>query len=277
MADEKRQRIKTKQEVEQKRMEITNEVEPKVKNLRRKPRSIGGVVTSRDRLACRWVCEQGAMTVDQLWRAVWWSETSNSPRYAYDRVAFLTRAGFLSGIRTAYNLKTYFKATRAAHELAGTAGEGVSLIPLHAPAIGEIGHADGLTELRLAVQRFQGEASWRSDRVLVMDPAFARERFYSHVPDAIWTTPRGARIAVEYERTRKTISRLRLKVETFSREMVRSDRAFDRVLWVGVPGTMAALTQALASHPGQTLRTMDQFISELRGSSPAAAAIQVEG
>lgn len=231
----------------------------------------------RDALACRFVCEQGVMTVDQLWRAVWWRPDSNSPRYAYDRVAFLERSGFLEGMRSSYSLKTYFKATKQAQELAGQAGEGVSLIPLASPPISEIGHADGLTELRLAVQKSQPAASWRSDRVLVIDPTFPRERFYSHVPDAIWTTPKGARIAVEYERTRKTASRLRLKVETFSRELARSDRAFDRVLWVGVPGTMAALTQALVPHPGQTLRTMDQFFSELKSSSAAAGAMQVEG
>ena len=35
-----------------------------------------GVVT--DRLACRWICESGVMTVEQLWRAVGWSPESNS-------------------------------------------------------------------------------------------------------------------------------------------------------------------------------------------------------
>ena len=148
--------------------------------------------------------------------------------------------------------------------------EGSSLIPLHAPPINEIGHADGMTELRLAVLRSQPAALWRTDRVLVIDPTFPRERFYNHVPDAIWTTPKGTRIAVEYERTRKTVSRLRMKVEAFSREMVRADRAFERVLWIGVPGSWPALTQVLGPHPAQTLRTMDQFLSELKNSSTAA-------
>lgn len=251
--------------------------------VRRRKVSGGGVITERDRMACRRVCEQGVMTVDQLWRMVWWSPESNSPRYAYERVSFLERSGFLQGVRTVYSLKTYFKATRSAQELAGTAGDGESLIPLHAPAINEIGHADGMTELRLAVLRSQPEALWRTDRVLVIDPKFPRERFYSHVPDAIWTTPKAQRIAVEYERTRKTASRLRLKVEAFSRELGRSDRAFDRVLWVGVPGTMPGLTAALTNHTGQTLRTMDQFLSELKRSSlvaPSATQLgakQVEG
>ncbi|MGK5084868.1 hypothetical protein WDW37_16390 [Bdellovibrionota bacterium FG-1] len=244
---------------------------------RQKQRSIGGVITKRDALACRWVCEQGVMNVDQLWRAVWWSSDSNSPRYAYDRISFLERSGFLMGMRSSYSLKTYFKATKMAQEVASQAGEGVSLIPLASPPINEIGHSDGLTELRLAVLRSQPAALWRSDRVIVIDPAFPRERFYGHVPDAIWTTPKGSRVAVEYERTRKTASRLRLKVEAFSREFARSDRAFDRVLWVGVPGTMTQLAQMLAAHPGQTLRTLDQFLSELKSSSTAAGAGAASG
>lgn len=236
---------------------------------RSKPK--GGVLTERDALACRWVCEQGVMTVDQLWRAVWWSPESNSPRYAYDRVLFLERAGFFEAIRSAYSLKTYFKATRTAQDVAMAAGQGVSLIPLSTPPITEIGHADGMTELRLFVLRSQPSALWRSDRVLVIDPEFPRERFYGHVPDAIWTTPKGARIAVEYERTRKTVGRLRMKVEAFSREMARPDRAFERVLWIGVPGTLPALTQVLGSHPGQTLRTMEQFVGELQMSTRGAS------
>lgn len=248
--------------------------------VRQKRKSIGGVITKRDVKACRFVCEQGVMTVDQLWKAVWWSPDSNSPRYAYDRVLFLTRSGFLEGMRSPYSLKTYFKATRFAQELASQAGEGESLIPLATPSLAEIGHADGLNELRLAVSMAQPTALWKTDRVLVIDPAFPRERFYSHVPDAIWTTPKGSRIAVEYERTRKVMSRLRMKVETFSREIARPDRAFDLCLWIGVPGTMPTLTKVLASHPAQRLRTMDQFLLELKSSKDAAPAtplnIQVE-
>ena len=239
----------------------------------------GGVLTDRDRLACKWVCEQGVMTVDQLWRAVWWNPESSSPRYAYDRVAFLERSGFLQPLRTPYSLKTYFKATKQGQEAAlaleNKEGVAMSLVPLHSPPLNEIAHSDGLTELRLRVEKQQSEATWKSDRVLMIDPSFPRERFYSHVPDAIWTTPKGSRIAVEYERTRKTKSRLRLKIETFSREVARPDRAFDRVLWIGVPGTMQILTDALKNHPGQTLRTMDQFFLELKGAPASAVSQQV--
>lgn len=270
--------------MEQKKVTGTNQEAVSGTRVRRKPGQVLGVATERDALACRFVCEQGVMTVEQLWRAVWWSPESNSPRYAYDRVSFLERAGFLVGIRTAYSLKTFFKATRMAQELAMSHGEGPSLIPLATPPQNEIGHSDGLTELRLAVIRADklgsaadGAAPWRTDRVLAVDPAFPKERFYGHMPDAIWTTQSGKRVAVEYERTRKVVSRLRLKVETFSREIARPDRAFDLVLWIGVPGTLPTLTQALASHPAQKLRTMGDFIAELKTPQSVAGSVDERG
>ena len=249
-------------------MELEREKKQGTGNQKTKPKtrsqSLGGVVTDRDKIACQWVCEQGVMTVEQLWRAVWWSPESNSPRYAYDRVAWLVRAGFLQGLRTPHSLKTYFKATKAAQELAGQVGDGQSLIPLHAPPTDEILHADGMTELRLAVLKTGKMSSWKTDRVLLIDPKFPRERFYKHVHDAIWVTASGKKIAVEYERTRKSVSRLRLKIETFSREIARSDREFDQVLWIASPGTMSTLTTVLGSHPNQHLRSMTQFLSELK-------------
>lgn len=233
----------------------------------KKEKGLRGVVTLRDGFACRFVCEQGAATVDQLWRAVWWSDASRSARYAYERVLFLERSGFLEPMRTPFSLKTYFKATRQAQELAGTSAQGSGLIPLAAPSITEIPHVDGLTELRLSILQAGKASDWRTDRVLVIDPSFPKERFYGHIPDAIWTTVSGKRVAVEYERTRKGAVRVRQKVEAFARETARADRAFDLVLWIATAATLSELQTVLASHPEQQLRTMDQFLLELKTSS----------
>lgn len=230
---------------------------------------VRGVLTARDRIACRWVCEQGVMTVDQLWRAVWWSNESQSARYAYDRVKFLSDAGFLVGVRTHFSLKVYFKATKLAQSvteelLDAQSGE---MVPLASPKISEVPHADGLTELRLMTLRANKCTSWKTDRVLVLDAAFPKERFYGHLPDAIWTTPLGRRIAVEYERTRKGVGRVRKKVEAFGREMARHDRAFDRVLWVAGPGVLPSVRAALGNQPNQFLRTLGTFREEIERPS----------
>ncbi|MCC6278943.1 MAG: hypothetical protein LC102_01100 [Ignavibacteriales bacterium] len=222
-----------------------------------------GVVTARDGIACRLVCEQGVMTIDQLWRAVWWSEDSRSPRYVYDRVSFLVASQFLAKMRSPYSLKSYFRATRMGQELASTSGESSRLVPLATPRVSEIPHADGMTELRLMVSKAGKSVEWRPDRALAIDSMFPKERFYGIVPDAIWVTKTGKRIAVEYERTRKGVSRVRAKVEALSREVARQDRVIDRVLWIAEPGAYQDLEGVLSSHPSQTLRTMDQFRAEL--------------
>lgn len=224
---------------------------------------LGGVLTDRDRLACQWVCEQGAMTADQLYRAVWWSPESRSGTYAYNRIGFLSRAGFLKGARTSYSLKIYYKATKLAHDAASEIVSGDTIIPLHHPKESETLHTDGLTELRLAVFRAGRSTRWQTDRALVLDAKFPKERFYGHLPDAVWTMPSGKKVAVEYERTRKGTARVRAKVEAFARELARPDRVFDRVLWVGEGGALPTLRILLSSHPEQMLRTREEFLSEI--------------
>lgn len=231
---------------------------------------VGGVLTERDAIACRWVCEQGVMTVDQLWRAVWAGESLKSPRYTYERVSFLTRAGFLIGMRSPYSLKVFYKATRHAQDLAHSIGDGN--VPLLAPSLPEIPHADGLTEIRLSVVRAgklskEKSAPWQTDRMLAIDPAFPRERFYGNMPDAVWTTGSGRRVAIEYERTRKAKLRVKLKVEAFSREIGRQDRVFDTVLWITSSGTERMLREMTTSHPAHKVRLMHEFFSELSSDS----------
>lgn len=207
------------------------------------------------------------MTVDQLWRAVWWSDASRGPRYAYERVLFLERAGYLDRVATDHSLKFYFRATRQGQELVGTSDEAQGMVPLASPAINEIPHADRLTEIRLSVLRAGKIASWKTDRVLAIDATFPRERFYRLIPDALWTTPSGKRIAVEYERTRKGVARVRTKVEALSREIARPDRAIDLVLWVAERGAYQDLESVLSTHPAQRLRTFHQLVTELEAEA----------
>ena len=235
-------------------------------------RGTGGVITIRDALACQWVCESGVMNSDQLWRAVWGMTEDNLPsissRYAHERVMFLARSGLLTGMRTSFSLKTYFKATKAAQDLAMSRGGG-KLTPLASPPPNEIPHEHGLTELRLAVAQAGKAKLWTTDRLLAIDPKFPKERFTGGLcPDAIWVTQSGKRVAVEYERTRKGSGRVRNKVDSFTREMSRPDRLFDLVLWVAEPGAYQDLDQVVRTHQNQKLKTMDQLLRELKTTTP---------
>lgn len=171
-------------------------------------------------------------------------------------------------MRTNFSLKVYFKVTKLAQCVAEELLDAQSgeMVPLASPKISEVPHADGLTELRLMTLKANKCASWKTDRVLVLDAAFPRERFYGHLPDAIWTSHSGRRIAVEYERTCKGVGRVRKKVEAFGREMARSDRVIDLVLWVAEPGAYQDLEGIPKAHPAHRLRTTDYFMAEIQKS-----------
>lgn len=222
------------------------------------------VIVDRDVKCCQWVCEQGAMTVEQLYRAVWWSAESRSSSYAYERIQFLEREGFLEGVKTPYSLKTFFRPTKKTQALVSSRIGEVRPVPVSLVPSNEIPHTDVLTELRLAVIRAGRLGSWRTDRMLNIDPEFPKHRFEVAVPDVIWTTKDSKRrIAIEYERSRKGKRRTQVKVEALSRELARADRAFDLVLWIGAPGAYQDLSLLLKNHPNQQLRRLDEFLAEI--------------
>ena len=130
---------------------FSQEIDLKKEIKRIRKERVKGVVTERDLEALCWVCEQGVMTVDQLWRAVWWSDQTRGPRYAYERVLFLERSRFLEKVKTPYSLKSYFRARKRAYNLLSTRGQGVRLIPTPKTPINETLHVDGLTEMRIAI------------------------------------------------------------------------------------------------------------------------------
>lgn len=223
------------------------------------------VVVDKDVLCCQWICEQGAMTVDQLHRAVWGrGGESKCSRYAYERVQFLEREKFLEAVRTSYSLKSFFRPTKKAQEIVSVRGDGVSIVPVTLVPTNEIPHVDILTELRLALIRADRVESWKTDRMLLLDSEFPKSRFEVSIPDVIWTTKDSKRrIAVEYERSRKGRRRTLVKVEALSRELARADRAFDMVLWIAAPGAYSDLAATLKNHPDQQLRKLNEFLEEI--------------
>jgi hypothetical protein len=155
---------------------------------RRKVGALKGVITEREVLAMQWVCEQGLMSIDQFWLAIWWSQTSNGPRYVYERILLLERVGFLEKFKTPFSQKFYFRPTKKGIDLACTrVGDG-SIIPSFQTPANQLPHVDLLTELRLVVSQVDKIGSWATDRVLMADPEFPKDRFHISVPDVLWVT-----------------------------------------------------------------------------------------
>ena len=144
---------------------------------------------------------------------------------------------------------------------------------LSVPSNSEIPHAEILTEIRIAIQESgkHGDSLWwRGECLLSEDDEFPKERFRDLMPYAIWITKSSRRVAIEFERARKGITRVRKKVEGFELELNRQDRVFDRVLWVAVDGAYRDVKKAISNRETQTLRTVGEFMSELKGEQTNA-------
>jgi hypothetical protein len=231
---------------------------------------VSGVVTERDLLALTWVLEQGVMTVDQLHRAVYQGEGTASSRAAFKRVQFLEASGFLVSLMSPHKKHRFLKATKRAQELLLVRAVKNIPLSLSSPSLSETPHSEILTEIRLAIRdsgKHGSDLWWRGEGTLLEDEGFPKERFRDLMPDAIWVTKSSRRVAIEFERSRKGISRVRKKVEGFDVELGRPDRAFDAVLWVSHDGSYRDLKKALSNRENQILRTIPEFMNELKGES----------
>ena len=180
----------------------------------RKSVVLTGVVTDRDAEALLWVLHQGVMTVDQLFRAVYRTSPSQSPRHAYARVKFLEQFGSLVSLKSAHRKDRFLKITKLGQSYLFSQNiQNVTRVP-SVPSNSEIPHAEILTKIRVAIQESgkHGEGFWwRGECLLSEDDAFPKERFGSLMPDAIWVTKSSRRVAIEFERARKGITRVRKK------------------------------------------------------------------
>jgi hypothetical protein len=218
-------------------------------------------LTERDTAAIGWICEQGVATLDQLWLAFWRTESSDSKSYTYRRLLHLIASGYLTSQRTHLKQSCFYAPT----ELGRRTAEMIQRkdFPLVVPPSVEFIHAEKVSDIRLSLQRAGKLGSWKSDRMLLTQPGFPKERFRSYVPDALWITPTKTRVLIEYERALKGVPRLKRKVEAFSREMGRTDRFMDHVLWIGEPDRIPELQKAIGSDSRHTVRTFPEFETEL--------------
>jgi hypothetical protein len=218
-------------------------------------------LTDRDLTALELVCEQGTVTLEQLWHAIWKVPGSDSKKYTYTRIQALVSAGFLCQLHVPFKRARFFTATALGRKTVQNTRH--KSMPTHLPPVVEFLHTERLTDIRLALQRSGRIQHWLTDRMLVRSPNFPRDRFRSYIPDALWVSPTNARVLVEYERSHKGLPRLRRKVEAFSREMSRTDRFMDHVLWICEPERMPELKKAVGSDTRHTVRTFQEFQNEL--------------
>jgi hypothetical protein len=218
-------------------------------------------LTERELRAIQLACEQGVVTAEQLWHAVWKGQKQVTKNYTYKRLKRLLKCQVLDAYKSPINRRLYFAAAPLGR-LHLEAARGIRA-PEYIPPSIQFRHAERLTDIRLAIERAGRLASWATDQMLLIHPSFPRDRFRGYVPDALWVTPTKSRVLVEYERAYKGPARLRQKVEAFSREMARADKFMDHVLWIGEEDRAVELRKVISGDNRHTVRTFSEFEAEL--------------
>ena len=236
---------------------------------------VSGVVMSRVIDAVRLVLEMGVVNVDQAYRLIWWKDGSRGSRQAEKRMLFLERSQFITRVQTPYSKRCFYKGTRQGLDLVQSQCSDFCLTTLAPVSIPEVPHVDGLTNLRAAIKmsgRFKdGIKWWQSDRELRVDPNFPSVRMWDAIPDALWITKSGRRIAVEFERTRKGSTKLLAKVTRLDQELNRSDSAFDLILWVSSPGAAPDLKRVIHGRANHEFRLLPDMMTDLLGKNGGVA------
>ena len=169
-------------------------------------------LTKRDLRAIRWIAEQGIVTLDQVWRAVWKGESSKSSKYAEERLRGITQAGGLKRERVFGSGTSNYMATQKGITFLSGSGLDQSdwlRIPpvLRKHDLVQYRHRMGLNECRLYLRSQSAITHWVGERALVpyMNRYFKADTvsyIRKVVPDAYFQYE-GTRWLLEFELTQK--------------------------------------------------------------------------
>lgn len=213
--------------------------------------------------------EMKMASLDQIYRQFFWSEASKSERYAYTRLKLLKDHGFVTTQRVYTEPHEYFLATDKAYRLSRNrypdqvVSKALSSIDLR-----YFEHDKRIVDCRIALEHSKGIHHWISERKL--KGAYLRampERLKSlltaaFIPDAIFTTKDGVRVAFELEHARKVRERYEEKIHRFRLLMEEQDPLlFGRTLFVATSQTVFQLLRELTEAHGDLFKVI--FYPEL--------------
>ncbi len=197
-------------------------------------------ISERDLKVMEFLCEMKWATRSQIYEGFFrWAE-SRSEEYAKKRLSFLNRQGFIESARVFVDLPAVFYSTRKGWDLASSRVNGRRLPrPLTKVDPRYLEHDLHAVDCRLAIERKKLGQGWISEKLLKSERASETSQTERYkvlqgvrVPDAIFTGPSGDRVAFEFENTQKSRARYETRISEFLEMMSRSERWFERVLFV---------------------------------------------
>lgn len=190
------------------------------------------VLTDRDFEVLRFILEMKFASSDEIFakffRITRENSEARSDSWTKKRLLQLERAGFLRSTYTFSEATKYFVATFRAYYALRNFYSGEALAkPIASFDLRTFFHDKLVLKTRIRLESEEGIENWISDRML--KSGLDREYGFSsmYVPDAVFSTPFGSRVALEVELAQKARSRYRAKIKSYV-GVLRGLRAEDR-------------------------------------------------
>lgn len=210
------------------------------------------VLTERDLAALLVVSEFGFVFARQLWLMAW--PDTKTISMAYDRLGLMVRAGFLSTVLIPGIREKAYTTTKEGLSVAQIKHH--AQLPKKRPSIRQALHQITLLDIRIKLESL-GAKEWGSGRVLKVCHA---GKDHYHVADAVYSNRNNQKVALEYDRTRRSNERVRKRLEFYVSFI--KDGGVSGLVYVVEPSLLGFYEQILKAHAHQKviLKTTNQIL-----------------
>ncbi len=198
------------------------------------------MLTERDLDVLSFIHEMKFASIDDIhtkfFKVLKSGSESKSTWYARERLSQLVKANYLNRVYSFNERKPYFLGTNKSYlALVRSCPDKLITRPLEKIDYNIFEHDKTLLQLRLKLESEGKITSWTSDRQLFHFPELCLNFGEGNQPDAIYTTPEGARVAFELEIARKSKKRYADKIRNYAyllREQKDNPLSFKKVHFV---------------------------------------------
>lgn len=214
---------------------------PGLKPKKEKYKKSGSVLLSeRDYLIIEYVLDMKFATVqdifEKFFKITLSQEPAKSDEWAIRRLQQLTKAGYLTSVHSFSERRKYYLGTQKGYSIIDKVKPEADVSkPCKGIDHHTFNHDKKVIEARIILENQRAATSWISDKKLRSNKELAGGLLLSNVPDGLFRTPEGKRIALEIEATTKTKAIYQAKIKKYVSMMRSKDskvNVFDKVLYV---------------------------------------------
>lgn len=196
------------------------------------------ILTNRDFEIIKFILEMKYSSVEDIYyrffKINFLGIESLTNRAAYRRLQLLEENGYLTSARNfIVNEKIYLATPKAYYLMLNNSNSDLFIsYPLKKIDHRTFDHDHMLVQIRQNLESAEKVSCWMSDRFLKTKPEFNELSSLNIVPDAVYTTLEGTKVALELELTQKAKDRYRTKIKSiveYLRKIESKQKAFQKV------------------------------------------------